>query len=108
MVVSTSLNPFTLLHSLGSLAQGGKQKTYPRSHPCQPWVSPRYLSLLPDAPAWDAHGLDDADDQLGHEGEEECHEAEGTVSPATEEKALITWAEGQGFTAFKAPRPFQV
>lgn len=39
---------------------------------------------LPDAPARDSHSLDDADHQLGHEGEEEGHEAEGAVCPARE------------------------
>lgn len=39
---------------------------------------------LPDPPSRDPHCLDDADHQLGHEGEEESHEAEGTVCPARE------------------------
>lgn len=38
----------------------------------------------PDTPARNPHGLDDADHQLGHEGEEEGHEAEGAVCPARE------------------------
>lgn len=53
----------------------------PRPVPC----------LLPDTPAWDAYSLDDADDQLGHEGEEECHEAERAVSPEAEKMAPVTW-----------------
>lgn len=39
---------------------------------------------LPDPPSRDPHCLDDADHQLGHEGKEEGHEAEGTVCPARE------------------------
>ena len=71
--------------------------------PIQAWVHPRHPNLLPDSPAWDAHGLDDADDQLGHEGKEECHEAEGAVSPAAEEMILINWVEGQGFPYLQDP-----
>lgn len=41
-------------------------------------------SSLPDAPARDSHCLDNADHQLGHEGEEEGHEAERAVCPARE------------------------
>ena len=36
---------------------------------------------LPDAPAWDAYTLNDADHHLGHEHEEERHEVERAVSP---------------------------
>lgn len=49
---------------------------------CRPMVGE--ARPLPDTPARDPHGLDDADHQLGHEGEEEGHEAEGAVCPARE------------------------
>lgn len=47
--------------------------------------------------------MDDTDDHLGHEGEEECHEAEGAVSPAAEKMTLITWAEGEAFPCLQEP-----
>lgn len=52
----------------------------------------RHISCLPDSPARNSNCLDNADNQLSHEGEEESHEAEGTVRP-TGEKRNITFLE---------------
>lgn len=60
------------------------------------------LCLLPDTPAWNPHRLDDADNQLSHEGEEEGHEAEGAVCPVAE-KMHCHLAGALGFPALMNP-----
>lgn len=59
--------------------------------------------LLPDTPARNPDSLDDADDQLSHEGEEECHEAEGAVCPVAEEK-VCHLGRGTGLLCTQEPK----
>ena len=67
----------------------------------------RAAPALPDAPARDSHRLDNADHQLGHEGEEEGHEAEGAVCPAREGSVTPCAPHCEGRETLPHLRPFQ-
>lgn len=87
MVNTTPLPPKLILPITSHLVplKANHLSTQVNKNPNATPTSPRLaLCFLPDTPAWNSHSLDDADDQLRHEGEEEGHEAEGAVCPVAE------------------------